>query len=458
LKASYAALLKDKDVKRWYDNLAAKSLLTATVYVRTLRLYCDLNRTTPKEILKVAKTKTFRDGFTDFVRELEKQGKAGSYIARYKKVLASWFAYNGIDVKLKVNIVGEYDTPTLENERIPSKEELSKILRSGSKRGRVSIALMAYCGLRPESLGDYLGKDGLRLGDLEAEIIEGELRFNNKPALLRIRKGLSKARHQYFTFIPDEATTYITEHLKERIKRGEILNGDSPLLGFDPRGIRTNRSLRTTLVTRDVKEAILKAGFKWRPYVLRAYFDTNMIIAESKGKISHPYLQFLMGHKGDMEARYSTNKGILPPDMVEDMRATYKKCEPLLSSTSASLDQNDMVRQAKLESLKAIAKNVFGIDLEAEILQKASEQKKDMTPETELEMYEDAFKKFREGFSVAPGEDALKRFREGFTNPTIGEAKFESKLVTEDELEDCLNNGWEMVQIINSKILIRRKT
>jgi len=43
--------------------------------------------------------------------------------------------------------------------------------------------------------------------------------------------------------------------------------------------------------------------------MLRAYCDTNMIIAESKGKISHPYMQFIMGHKGDIEARYSTNKG-----------------------------------------------------------------------------------------------------------------------------------------------------
>jgi len=40
-----------------------------------------------------------------------------------------------------------------------------------------------------------------------------------------------------------------------------------------------------------------RAGVYKRPYVLRAYFDTNMIIAESKGKISHPHLQFLRGHK-----------------------------------------------------------------------------------------------------------------------------------------------------------------
>lgn len=351
LKASYASLLKDKDVKRWYDNLAAKSALTATVYIRTLRLYCDLNKTTPKEILKVAKTKKFRDRFTDFIRELEKKGKAGSYIARFKKVMSSWLAYNDIDVKLKVNIAGEYDTPTIANERIPDKEELSKILRSASKRGRVSIALMAYSGLRPESLGDYSGKDGIRLSDIEAEIGEAGLKLESFPARLMVRKGLSKTRHQYFTFIPEETVTYINEHLEERRDRGEVLKKDSTILGFDPRGIRTNKFLRTTLVTRDIKEAILKASFKWRPYVLRAYCDTNMIIAESKGKISHPYLQFMMGHKGDMEARYSTNKGILPPDMVEDMREAYKRCQEFLQTTKAVTSEEQMKQAFKKQLL-----------------------------------------------------------------------------------------------------------
>ncbi|MDW8003983.1 MAG: hypothetical protein RMI04_04160 [Thermofilaceae archaeon] len=78
----------------------------------------------------------------------------------------------------------------------------------------------------------------------------------------------------------------------------------------------------------------MRAGFCWRSYVLRAYCDTNMIIAESKGKISHPYLQFIMGHKGDIEARYSTNKGMPPPDMIEDMRKCYKECEPFLSTAT----------------------------------------------------------------------------------------------------------------------------
>jgi hypothetical protein len=113
------------------------------------------------------------------------------------------------------------------------------------------------------------------------------VKFVKVPTMLVVRKSLSKARHQYLTFVPQQTITYIEEYLEDRIQKGEKLDKDSPLLGFDPRGVKKNKFLRTTLVTRDIREAILMAGFSWRPYVLRAYCDTNMIIAESKGKTSH---------------------------------------------------------------------------------------------------------------------------------------------------------------------------
>ncbi|MEM2607060.1 MAG: site-specific integrase, partial [Candidatus Bathyarchaeia archaeon] len=112
-RAKYGYLLEDEDVRRWFDNLAAKSLLTATVYLRNLGLYCELNGTDPKGILRDAGSKALRDRFADFVRRLEREGKAGSYIARFKKVLNSWLAFNGINVKLKVNVRGESDAPTI---------------------------------------------------------------------------------------------------------------------------------------------------------------------------------------------------------------------------------------------------------------------------------------------------------------------------------------------------------
>ena len=355
MKAKYRHLLKDEDVRRWFENLRAKSDLTATVYLRGLGLFCDLKGVTPKEMLKAAGTKAFRDGFTDFVRRLEKEGKAGSYIARFKKVVHSWLAYNGVNVRLKVNIAGEYDTPTIAEERVPNKEELDKIIRMATPRGRVSIALMAFSGLRPESLGNYAGDDGLRLGDLtEAELIADGVEFSKKPTLVVVRKTLSKTKNQYFTFAPEQGALYIKDYVADRVKRGEKISKDSPVLGFDERGMRKNKFLRTTLVTRDIKEAIVKAGFSRRPYVLRAYFDTNMVIAESKGKISHPYLQFMMGHKGDIEARYSTNKGRLPPDMIEDMREAYKRSQDYLQTMKAEVGE-EKIKEAFKRQLLAVA-------------------------------------------------------------------------------------------------------
>ena len=433
MQSKYAYLLEDVDVKRWFENLAARSKVTAMVYLRTLGLYCEMNKTDPKALLTVAKTKEFRDGFIDFVRSLERQGKAGSYIVRFKKVLRSWLSFNGLDIKLKVNIAGEYDAPTIRDERVPSKEELDRIIRMATPRGRVSIALMAFSGLRPESIGNYDGSDGLRLGDfVEAEITDEGLKVSKIPTMIVIRKGLSKARHQYFTFVPEQTLTYINEHLAERVGNGEDLGRDTPLLGFDPRGTRKNRFLRTNLVTRDIKEAIKRAGFSWRPYVLRAYFDTNMIIAESKGKISHPYLQFMMGHKGDIEARYSTNKGVLPPDMIEDMRNCYKECLPYLLTTTQPLEQSTVVTEAKIEALKSIAKSLFGIDLVEVKIAKEKELGRELNKEEEIQLFEEELKKIRE-------------------NPDP------QKIVREEELEKYLSDGWQFVTVLPSKRILIRK-
>ena len=355
MQPKYRELLLDEDMRRWFENLRAKSVLTATVALRNLGHYCELTQTTPKGILAKARSneKGFRYGFTDFVRKLEKEGKAGSYIARFKKVILSWLKFNDIRLQLTVNISGENETPTIANERVPSKEELARILRKATSRGRVAIAIMAFSGLRPESLGDYEGTDGLRLGDLKDLRLSDEIQFDKTPAIIVVKNKLSKARHQYFSFIGEEGATYIKEYLEERRKQGEELTYDSPLLQFDVRGVKKNNFLRTTLVTRDIREAIEQAGLKMRPYVLRAYFSTALDIAESKGMISHPWRQFIMGHKGDIEARYSTNKR-LSPDMIEEMRQSYQKCLKYMETRMSEVSEDNARLYLQQQLLSAV--------------------------------------------------------------------------------------------------------
>lgn len=205
-------------------------------------------------------------------------------------------------MQLTVNISVENETPTIVNERVPSKEELARILRKATSRGRVAIAIMAFSGLRPESLGDYEGTDGLKLGDIKDLHISMRYSSKRPPAMIVVKNKLSKVRHQYFSFIGEEGATYIKEYLEERRKQGEELTYESPLLQFDVRGVKKNAFLRTTLVTMDIREAIENSGLKVRPYVLMAYFSPALDIAEARDLISHPWRQFIMGHKGDIEA------------------------------------------------------------------------------------------------------------------------------------------------------------
>ncbi len=124
------------------------------------------------------------------------------------------------------------------------------------------------------------------------------------------------------------------------MKSGEKLTLESPLLQFDVRSRRKNDFMRTLLVTRDIRESIQGGGLKMRPYVLRAYFSTALDIVESKGLISHPWRQFIMGHKGDVEARYSTNKR-LPPDMIEEMSVSYQKCTKYLETRISEVSEDN---------------------------------------------------------------------------------------------------------------------
>jgi len=145
--------------------------------LRTLGLYCKLNSTDPKKILEDARGGKLKKDFMVFVRKLENEGKAGSYIVRFKKVISSWVKFNDISLDLRsVRIKEAFRNPTVEDERVPTQEELSKIITVSSLRGRVSIALMAFSGLRPETIGNFKGTDGLKLSDLpELRINEGKI-------------------------------------------------------------------------------------------------------------------------------------------------------------------------------------------------------------------------------------------------------------------------------------------
>ncbi|QLH07184.1 hypothetical protein [Nitrosopumilus ureiphilus] len=52
-----------------------------------------------------------------------------------------------------------------------------------------------------------------------------------------------------------------------------------------------------------------------------------------------------MGHKGTIEAKYTTNKGILPEVLVTEMRNAFKRCEELLDLELIQEDPNGKTKR-----------------------------------------------------------------------------------------------------------------
>ena len=99
---------------------------------------------------------------------------------------------------------------------------------------------------------------------------------------------------------------------------------------------RDDQHITTKTLTKEIRDA-MRPKYNWRPYVLRSYFDTQLLVAENNGKIAHAYRQFFMGHRGDIEARYTTNKGRLPDSVIEDMRTAYQKSLEYLETRKAEI-------------------------------------------------------------------------------------------------------------------------
>ena len=331
-------LLSDQDIKRWYDNLARSSMVTAEVRLRKMGKFCENNKMTPKELIEIGlkDPRAIADLLEDNITTMERQRKAPQYIKSIMTAVKSWLRHFDIEIRRKIKITNIDATPTLADERVPDASELNELFNRAKLRSGAIMALMGKAGLRPEVLGNYNATDGLMIQDLpELQIMHGVARFEKTPPKIIVRRTLSKAGHKYFTFITESGAERILAYLNQRMVDGETLNPESPVISPFTKYKRFRgknegrRFLSTPIIERDVRIA-MRPRFKWRPYVLRAFFDTQLLIAESRGKIAHDFRVFFMGHKGSIEAKYTTNKSILPKLLTDEMFESFRKAQEFL--------------------------------------------------------------------------------------------------------------------------------
>jgi integrase len=381
--------------------------------------------------------KEIKNLLLDNVSRLEKEGKKGSYVKGIIKSVKSWLSFNDIQTP-KVRIAKANSRLTVEDEGIPTHEELKKILNVARTRGRVSIALMSQSGLRPQVLGN--GSSGLMIKDLpDLEIKNGKVSFKNIPAIIIVRAEISKISHQYLTFLSSEGCEYLLAHLQERLERGEELIPISSLLGVDHHGKSFKGVFPTTKTTMsEVRQAIRGAGFTWRPYVLRHYFATMLDQAEAYGKIKRTWSQFFMGQTGDMMARYTTNKGRLPPETIESMRSAYRESENNLMTSPKVETILEESKHAQLDMAKRLLSTIYpDLNLDIKIKDREIEVKRTLTSDESLDLVLESAGNHRKN------NDQNENFR----------------VIKVGELEDFLNKNpdWKPKQAVNSdKFLIER--
>ena len=354
-------LLANTDIKRWFDNVKRGSPVTAEIRLRRLGKFCEGHSMTPMQLaeLGMKDVRAVTDLLQDHVTQMEEMQMAPQYIKSTMTALKSWLRHFDVEIKRKIKIANIDSTPTLENERVPEGNELAELFSRANLRQGAVMALIGKAGLRPEVLGNHDATDGLRIKDLaDLAIVHGLATFTKTPAKISVRKTLSKARHEYFTFISDMGAKRLLAYLNERILHGDSLGPDATVIAPSVlsryRGNNAGKKfILTSVIEKDVRDA-MRPRFHWRPYVLRAFFDTELLIAESRGKIAHDFRVFFMGHKGSIEAKYTTNKGILPKILQDEMREAFKRSQDFLDLEKSSEDplekQKDLAK-SKIESM-----------------------------------------------------------------------------------------------------------
>jgi len=340
LKDKTARMISEnEDVARWINNLNSDS--ARRLYAEALVKFCEYSNLSPQQLIEMFKDdkKRAEDLITDFILSM-KGKRTPKSIHNHFVGLKSWLRHNDLEMRRKINYGNIRETPTIENEYPPSQEELARILKYADLRGKTAISMIAFAGLRPSAVVN------LRLMDLpELTIENGNVNLTKVPAVIKVKSRFSKNARPYVTFLSNEGCEYLLEYLRYRMKLDETLTLESPVLTYSLKG--KLRMFGRKGYSRLIKRTFNRAGFPFRPYVLRSYFDTAIMNARG---VPHEFQTFWMGHTGTIEATYTVNKN-LPEWQIEEMRKTFSETvEPKLSTLKMERNKELEEKMKKMET------------------------------------------------------------------------------------------------------------
>ncbi|MGC8935671.1 MAG: tyrosine-type recombinase/integrase [Thermoproteota archaeon] len=292
---------------------------------------------------------------------------------------------------------------------MPSKKEIQGMLNMGDLRTRTIILLLASSGLR---IGELVN---LKVGDVD---------FSSRPVKIRVRGSEAKERKSRITFISEEARESLEAYLSKRKEMGHEINSEAPLIATDT-GRKTS-IINVEFMLRNIFKNFCKKEkkyYSYHPHVLRKWFKTQLISSGVPG----PIADRLCGHSRYMAEEYELYT-------EEQLRSWYIKAMPSLTIAQTTTDEEKMRKEIALEAIRRFAE-AFGIDPMKIKIEKQRKIGREMNEEEEIQLLQDEIRKIREG----------------------NQQKDEQKIVSEDELERYLKEGWQFVSVLPSKRIIIKK-
>ena len=434
-KEKYGYMLKDKDIARWKHGNQSGSKITGDVYLRRLGAFCTEMEKSPQQLVKM-KDRALSDLIDDYIIMSEKKGNTGSYINNTVKAVKSWLLFNGIKLPRKIKIRDANISTTLKDERIPTQEELKRIFNAGDSRERTACGIVAFTGVRIGVLGNYTGTDGLKIEDIPDLMVDGDqVTFLKVPAQINVRAELSKTGKKYITFLGQEGCMYLENYLIERIRSGEVIKPESAVITASKLAYREKQHITAVNVGDLMRNAIRNAGFTWRPYVLRAYFDSRLLMAQDERLIIRDYRTFFMGHTGDIENKYTTDKK-LSADQIDSMRSAYLKSTKYLETERKGMTEDEMEVKFRTQLL------IMAGFSEEEI---AKRKLLDMNPDEITKMARD--KLF--GAKQVDISAQIERDKQELNG------SHKQKVIPIDQVEEYINNGFSVKMALgNDKVIV----
>lgn len=446
---------EDKAFARWMRKFTNEQ--TQHNYIRWFVRLCNELSMKPQQIVDQYKEAgETHDNLVDHIErslnDLKQRAPASSL--NWYQALISFLKHNGVILGASAF---EIPKPKLEEKQaqyMPNEEEFEQLLRFAQKpRDKFLFAFFRYAGPRIGSLEDPVPLTLRHVLDLDLEALaRGEIKFNHQSScalliyanfrsneLIQERSGLRTNYHEvpqiirnpetYVTFLVPRAMQLLKEYLEDRLRKGEKLTPESYLFTMDlPRKKSyLDKSAASTMLMRVCKAA----GFvvanddnnesaKFTAHGLRRLFYNSFTGLDDADK------EALMGHVKGIRASYHGTVDDLAR-VVEFMRPKYEK------GMSVLMGMTD--EQIRMKALLDMA-HTLGIP-------------------------DDKIVKIQETLGHAATIEDLKKvlskeFDHLAFHATDGGIRYSSKVVTEVDLLEYVDAGWEIVkELSNGRIVIR---